>query len=572
MNPAAAEPAAPDRPYDVLDALHAHARAGVIAQAIGALIVGLLCFRTAPLIACALWTAGWLAACLLRWQALRGYRLRRAQVPADEGRALQAWDRANLMGGALWGLAAVLFFPAAGDSVQIGLTVLVCALCLVLPASGYRVYLATAALGFLPLMLVVLVGEAHGAPLAVVLALVFLAATLVAHAYRTAFRHIFALKGEAEGLARQLAVEKRRVEEATASRSRFYTAASHDLRQPLQSLVILGESLQRQPLPPQATAQATRLLQSVRALEGLFDALLDIGQLDAGTVQPKLAPVRMEALFRRIGLHWRTTAFDRGLSLDFRGGEHWVLADPVLLERLLRNLVANAVDCTVDGGVLVTCRPRGATQCLLQVWDTGPGIPPHVLPRIFDEFYRGPASSSTRGLGLGLTIAQAFARLMGSALAVRSATGRGTVFSLQLPRARPQAAAPAAAASALLTLAGQRIAVLNAHLPSAAQVVDQLRLWHAQVETIESDGGWPAAAPDVLVLGAVPPALQQALLARWQRTWPQQPAAVLLMAAADHPAADWPRLVRLSQRLAAHRLRAALIALQSARRAGGATD
>jgi hypothetical protein len=146
------------------------------------------------------------------------------------------------------------------------------------------------------------------------------------------------------------------------------------------------------------------------------------------------------------------------------------------------------------------------------------------------------------------------------------------VFSLDFQRAGPTGEAPAAAALALLSVDGQRIAVLPAHLPPAAQVVDQLRLWHAQVETLEPDGAWPVAAPDVLVLGAMPPAQQQALLARWQRAWPQQPAAVLLMAAADHPAADWPRLVRLSQRLAAHRLRAALIALQSSRRAGGATD
>lgn len=551
-----------ERAYDVLDALHAHARAGMAAQAVGALIVGFICFPHASVTACGAWITVWLVACLMRWQALRGYRWWRLQPQGNQRSALSAWDRANLAGGGLWGLAAVLFFPVADGSAQIGLTVLVCSLCLVLPAGAYRVYVTTAALGFVPLMAMVMINEAHGLSLAMVLVLVFFSSLLVAQAYRMAFRHVFALKGEAEALAGELAIEKRRAEEATASRTRFYTAASHDLRQPLQSLLILAESLRRQPLPPQAAAQASRLQQSVRALEGLFDALLDIGQLDAGTLQPRLRAVRLEPLFRRIGLHWRTTAFDRGLSLDFRGGEHWVQADPVLLERVLRNLVANAVECTVDGGVLVTCRSRQGGRCLLQVWDTGPGMPADVLPRIFDEFYRGQASSASRGLGLGLTIAQAFSQLMGSRLVVRSAPGRGSVFSLELPCAQPETSPPTSAPAALVSLAGRRMAVFAAQLPQAGQVVDQLRLWHADVAQWEVEGPWPAAAPDVIVLGAMPLAQQQAVLLRWRQTWPDQPAAALLMAPADHPSAAWGRLVRLSQPLAAHRLRSALIALQ----------
>lgn len=552
--------------FDVLDALHVHARAGLAAQAIGALIVGLLCFRTATPWACLGWIGGWVAACVLRWHALRRYRGRSALDQWDEQRALRSWDAANLVGGALWGAAALLFFPKADASVQIGLTVLVCSLCLVLPASTYRAYGLTAALGFLPLTGVVLGSEAHAASLAAVLLLVWGSALLVGHAYRTAFQQVFMLKDEAEGLARQLAIEKRRVEEATLSRSRYYTAASHDLRQPLQSLVILGESLERQPLPPQAAEQAAQLAQAVRALERLFDALIDLGQLDAGAVRARMAPVRLEPVFRRIGLHWRTTAFDRGLSLDFRGGEHAVLADPVLLERVLRNLVANAVGCTVDGGVLVTCRPRGASQCLLQVWDTGPGIAPEVLPRIFDEFYRGPAPSSERGLGLGLTIARALTRLMGSSLAVRSAVGRGTVFSLVLPRVSLQHDLPAGDTSTFTTLAGQRIVVFTEALPPASQVIDQLRLWHADAMPWPSDEPppWSAeAAPDVLVVGALPLEAQQRLLARCERCWSAAVPALLLMAPAGHPVAAWPRQVHLSQPLAAHRLRSALIALQS---------
>lgn len=569
--------------FDVLDALHVNARGGLLAQWVGALILALAYFRGAAFWACAAWSMGWLIACGARWWAMRLYRGRMPGDPVATGRARLAWDAANLLVGAVWGLAALLFYEGGDVPQQIGLTVLVCTLCVVVPASRYGVYLATLALGFGPLIVdVVLDSRPHGLALAAVLALVYLLAAWLASSYRRAFGQLFGLMRRSEALARLLAEEKQRAdaarrqaEEATASRSSFFVAASHDLRQPLQALLLFADALKHQPLPAETVQLVDQVGASARSLEALFDDLLDMSQLEAGGVQVRLRPVLLDSVYRSVVLHCRPLAFDRGLALDLRGGQRWVLADPVLLERMLRNLVTNAINHTTDGGVLVTCRPRGADHWLLQVWDTGCGIPEPALPRVFDQFYRGPDPKG-RGLGLGLTIAQAFAGLMDTQLAVRSMAGRGTVFSFTLPRAHGAAAVASAdgqAVRSLASLAGCCYVVVSAGLPEADQVAELLRLWRAtvhQVDDMAALAAWAqargtqgGAAPQGLVLGQASLAEQQAALQGWQQAWPGVPAAAVLMAPAGHPAADWPVLVRLSQPLAAHRLRACVVALCS---------
>jgi signal transduction histidine kinase len=407
----------------------------------------------------------------------------------------------------------------------------------VVPASRYGVYLATLALGFCPLMVdVVLDGRPHGLALSAVLALVYLSAAWLAWSYRRAFGQMFGLMRRTEALAGLLAEEKQRAdaarrqaEEATASRSSFFVAASHDLRQPLQALLLFADALKHQALPAETIQLVDQVDSSARSLEALFDDLLDMSQLEAGSVQVRSRPVLLESVYRSVVLHCRPLAFDRGLALDLRGGSRWVQADPVLLERMLRNLVTNAINHTTDGGVLVTCRPRGADHWRLQVWDTGCGIPDASLPLVFDQFYRGPAPRG-RGLGLGLTIAQAFASLMGTRLGARSSVGRGTVFSFDLPRADGAAAAdspPGRAQRALASLAGCGYVVVSAGLAEAEQVTEWLRAWRATVHLVRDVAAlavWAQARhaqgeppPQGLVLGLATLEAQQAALLAWQR-------------------------------------------------------
>jgi two-component system, sensor histidine kinase len=243
-------------------------------------------------------------------------------------------------------------------------------------------------------------------------------------------------------------------------------------------------------------------------------------------------PTRIKDLFGRLRLHFEPVAFEKGLMLSFRGEQHVAHADPVLLERVLRNLVSNAIRYTDDGGVLVSCRAR-AGKLLVQVWDSGIGIGPASLPRIFDEFYQAQSNRpleahQRKGLGLGLAIVKRLAGLMEAPIGVRSEVGRGTVFSLDVPVGKaPRSAIDSVPAGAGrlplgLTLQGRRFVVVEdeAAVREGLQVL--LQAWGAQVVSFDTVGAveaWLAAgAPDAS--GASGPAGSAAAL---------QPAPDLLL-------------------------------------------
>jgi signal transduction histidine kinase len=160
---------------------------------------------------------------------------------------------------------------------------------------------------------------------------------------------------------------RRAAEAASRAKTQFFAAASHDLRQPLHAMGLFAEALRQRSHDPEVASLVNSINESVDALEGLFGELLDITRIDTGGVEVNPAPVRLRELFARLRLHFEPTAFEKGLMLSFRGEQHVAQADPVLLERVLRNLVSNAIRYTDDGGVLVSCRcarePTAATCC-----------------------------------------------------------------------------------------------------------------------------------------------------------------------------------------------------------------
>jgi CheY-like chemotaxis protein/anti-sigma regulatory factor (Ser/Thr protein kinase) len=222
----------------------------------------------------------------------------------------------------------------------------------------------------------------------------------------------------------------------------------------------------------------------------------------------------MRDLFSRLRLHFEPVAFEKGLMLSFRGDQHVAVADPLLLERILRNLVSNAIRYTDDGGVLVSCRHR-AGKLLLQVWDTGIGISEHNLPRIFDEFFQAQSNRPLeahhrKGLGLGLAIVKRLSALMEAPVSVRSRVGRGTVFSIECPLGKAPRTAevlPGSAKAPLgLTLQGQHIVVVEDEAAVREGLVVLLQAWGASVvsfDTVDAVRTWltvPAAAPPDLLL------------------------------------------------------------------------
>jgi signal transduction histidine kinase len=337
--------------------------------------------------------------------------------------------------------------------------------------------------------------------------------------YRRAFESTIALKVRTERRAAQLAGEKaqaeaarRDAEVANRAKTQFLAAASHDLRQPLHALGLFAEALRGRSRDDEVLQLVNSINGSVDALEGLFSELLDITRIDSGGVEVRPQHFPVGELFGRLRLHFEPTAFEKGLRLAFRGGAHHAHADPLLVDRILRNLVANAIRYTDDGTVLVACRRRGG-RLLLQVWDTGVGIAALEQQRIFEEFYQVSGGSALpphqrKGLGLGLAIVERLAALMGAPLGLRSEPGRGTVFTLELPlgrAARPQAPALSDGASGL-ALGGRQIVVVEDEPAVRLGLEVLLKSWGAAVTAFDGVAACEAWSREAAA-DAPPPAL-----------------------------------------------------------------
>jgi two-component system, sensor histidine kinase len=232
----------------------------------------------------------------------------------------------------------------------------------------------------------------------------------------------------------QVEIARQRADQANLSKTRFLASASHDLRQPLHALGLFSAALREKLTDPASREIVGNISMSVEALENQFNALLDISKLDAGAVQAKFYDFRLNDLFDRIRVDFTPPADERGVRLHIRSCRQAVHSDPILVERMLRNLVSNAVRYTRQGGVLVGCRNRG-NRVSIEVWDTGIGIAPEEMDRIWEEFYQvgNPERDRQKGLGLGLATVHRLTALLETRVEVDSRPGRGSVFRFELP-------------------------------------------------------------------------------------------------------------------------------------------
>lgn len=271
--------------------------------------------------------------------------------------------------------------------------------------------------------------------------------------------------------ARQLDELNASLAESTASKTRFLSAASHDLRQPLHSLTLLNAALRGQPLSAPALAIVEAQRDSLETMSSLVNRLLNISMIESGVIQPRVEDVPLNGLLTSLETEFRPQARTKQLQLDTELSSDAVRTDPTLLREIVQNLLANAIRYTDRGRVAVRTR-READAVILEVADTGRGIPEDQLERIFEEFHqvRHGSQGPREGFGLGLSIVSRLTKLLDIPIRVSSRFGEGTIFTLKLvaaigtlqPTQRPAPNAPSIARAGRILLVDDEASVRDA--------------------------------------------------------------------------------------------------------------
>jgi Na+/proline symporter/signal transduction histidine kinase/ActR/RegA family two-component response regulator len=268
------------------------------------------------------------------------------------------------------------------------------------------------------------------------------AAEALERANATLERRVRERTGELTRLNAELERAKAEADDANVSKTRFVAAASHDILQPLNAARLYVTSLTERQRAGEDADLVSNIDASLEAVEEIFTALLDISRLDTGAMKPEIADFRLDELLHRLDVEFAPLARAKGLDLVFMPSSQSVRSDRRLLRRLLQNLISNAIKYTPSGRVLVGCRRRGA-GLRIEVYDTGIGIPHAKRRAVFREFHRlDQGARVARGVGLGLSIVERIARVLDCEVALKSNIGRGSRFSIEVPRAKTVAGAP----------------------------------------------------------------------------------------------------------------------------------
>jgi len=443
---------------------------------------------------------GWLAAfgvySLARAVLARAFR-RRAATDTDH----RAWLRRVLwalaVGGSIWAAACFLFYVPGHIEYQLFLvTMLLGAVVsgLVTLAVYLPAYLAFVT-PFVAATAIRYGQEADPLHLGIALAAVvtFFLFINFARFIQNSFVEQLRLRMTLAERNRELAERNREVERANLAKSRFLAVASHDLRQPLHALNLFAAQLNDQADPAERARLVDRIDAAIASMNELFNALLDMSKLDAGVLAPDIADFPVGHLLDRIETTFAAAAREKGLRLSVVPSRAWVRTDAILLERILLNLVSNAIRYTPSGGVVVGCRRRG-DSVRIEVWDSGIGVAPDQQQSIFGEFYQVGAPVPDHGggrrvgLGLGLSIVDGLGRLLGHPIDLVSRPGKGSRFAISVPQAAARQVEPVPTLEAIANPARDKLIVV---IDDDALVLDGMRGllqgWGCRVVTADSE-------------------------------------------------------------------------------------
>ncbi|GEP58591.1 ATP-binding response regulator [Reyranella soli] len=458
---------------------------------------------------------GWLAAfgvySLARAALARAFR-RRAATDTDH----RAWLRRVLwalaVGGSLWAVACFLFYVPERIEYQLFLVTMLLG-AVVSGLVTLAVYLPAYLAFVTPFIAATAIRYGLGADplhwgIALAAVVTFFLFINFARFIQNSFVEQLRLRMTLAERNRELAERNREVEHANLAKSRFLAVASHDLRQPLHALNLFAAQLNDQADPAERARLVDRIDAAIASMNELFNALLDMSKLDAGVLAPDIADFPVGHLLDRIETTFAAAASEKGLRLSVVPSRAWVRSDAILLERILLNLVSNAIRYTSSGGVVVGCRRRG-DSVRIEVWDSGIGVAPDQQQSIFGEFYQVGAPVPDQGggrrvgLGLGLSIVDGLGRLLGHPIDLVSRPGKGSRFAVSVPRAAVRQVAPVPTLEAISDPARDKLIVV---IDDDALVLDGMRGllqgWGCRVVTADSEKaalGGLAGQPNLVI-------------------------------------------------------------------------
>lgn len=440
---------------------------------------------------------------------LRAYR--RAKPEAAEWRRWARYAMASaLAGGLCWGLGSLLLMDPVRVDLQF-IVLLVCAGIAAGAVTAFATYLPAYYANMFSIMApttvwAALQGDALHRTYSALALLWIAAIAVLARSYNRILADSLKLQFANLDLAVGLRRQKELAEAANLAKSRFLASASHDLRQPVHALGMFVGALRTREMDGEAQRLVDQIDGSIGALDTLFISLLDISRLDAGVIQPRPRAFPIQPMLQRICREESSEAARKDVELYLVPSSAIVFTDDVLLERILRNLVSNAVRYTERGRIIVGCR-RGA-RLSIEIWDSGCGIPADQQELIFQEFYQlgNPERDRSKGLGLGLAIVRRLSNLLDMPLTLRSTLGKGTVFKLSTSFARDeQDAEPASLEAPPSRVTSRSILVIDDEVAIQEAMQSLLGAWGHRVvaasscdEMLKRVAG-VAAAPDLII-------------------------------------------------------------------------
>jgi signal transduction histidine kinase/ActR/RegA family two-component response regulator len=469
----------------------------VYANLIAAVVLVFAMSDVVPALALGGWLAAQVAYQLARVYFFRAYTQSQPS-PADAPRWAKLFALQTTTNGVIWGMAGGVLFPADSLAHQAILAIVLSGMAagsITVTAMLLPAFLGSAGsiLGIFAARLLFVGDETH-----VTLGFLVLAYLLFILGWGKSLNQLIVRsiqqRFENLNLVRQLQEQTAVAEEAkevavqaNQAKSRFLAAASHDLRQPLHAMTLFSQAMVEREDPREMRELARHIDSSVLAMNTLFNSLLDLSKLDAGVIEPKLKSFAVQPIFDKLRNDFTPTAAAKGLRLRVRDTDAVAHTDPLLLEQILRNLIANAIRYTNAGGVLLACRQRDG-MLSIEVRDTGIGIPEDQQGAIFGEYVQLGNSERDRqkGLGLGLSIVQRLTTLLDMPLRLQSKPAVGTLFAVEVPVGEMPAVVPEQTISGLLDFNGLRVLAIDDEDDILTALSALLGGWGCEVVTAES--------------------------------------------------------------------------------------